>query len=307
MAWAALELLTDHFWPVTLFAFGPRWLLAPPAFLLALAIPFSDARRRGRAFVLLVVASSILVFGVLDGRLGLARASGHQSLRIMTQNVGGNSRLTARALNQLMDVQDIDIATLQECGIPAAEIVRLGWHVHANHHQCLISRYAIEVVDVRDPMDVWRAGGSGGIVRYELQTPLGRLNLLTLHLETIRDGLEAVLVRKWEGLDELAANRRQSDIESGLARAWSERGTGALIVTGDFNLPVNSAIYRRHWGHLGNAFSACGRGFGYTKRTRWFGVRIDHILMSDEWRCTGARLLDGPQGDHTALVELVRY
>jgi endonuclease/exonuclease/phosphatase (EEP) superfamily protein YafD len=54
------------------------------------------------------------------------------------------------------------------------------------------------------------------------------------------------------------------------------------IVAGDFNLPVESAIYRTHWGDLRNAFSRAGIGTGYTKHTRYWGVRIDHVLASGD-------------------------
>ena len=76
-----------------------------------------------------------------------------------------------------------------------------------------------------------------------------------------------------------------------------------IVVAGDFNLPVESAIYRANWGDLRNAFSNCGRGFGHTKFTSLFGIRIDHVLTSDPWRCADARVLPSPYGgDHAPLV-----
>src|SRR4029079_7248164 len=118
-----------------------------------------------------------------------------------------------------------------------------------------------------------------------IDTPLGRLNLLNVQLETIRDGLESILVDKFRGIPAFNANRAEAGYEALLAREWSRRGVGDLIVAGDFNMPVESAIYREHWGDLRNAFSVCGQGFGHTKLTSWFGIRIDHVLMDGHWRC----------------------
>jgi hypothetical protein len=53
------------------------------------------------------------------------------------------------------------------------------------------------------------------------------------------------------------------------------------LVAGDFNLPIESAIYRQYWGDYTNAFSRSGIGTGRTKSTRLFGVRIDHILVGE--------------------------
>jgi endonuclease/exonuclease/phosphatase (EEP) superfamily protein YafD len=105
-------------------------------------------------------------------------------------------------------------------------------------------------------------------------------------------------------LPQFAANREESRRESRSARAKIGRSPSApFVVAGDFNLPVESAIYRADWGDLGNAFSMCGRGFGHTKFTGLFGIRIDHVLMSAQLRCVDARVLSSPYGgDHAPLV-----
>jgi endonuclease/exonuclease/phosphatase (EEP) superfamily protein YafD len=80
-----------------------------------------------------------------------------------------------------------------------------------------------------------------------------------------------------------------------------------VVVAGDFNLPVESAILRNHWRSYDNVFSRCGRGLGYTKFTSLFGIRIDHVLTSPQWTCTGARVLRSPYGgDHAPLIADLR-
>ena len=51
---------------------------------------------------------------------------------------------------------------------------------------------------------------------------------------------------------------------------------------GDFNLPVESTIYRTHWQHFTNAFEEVGNGLGWTKQEgKLLRIRIDHVLMND--------------------------
>jgi endonuclease/exonuclease/phosphatase (EEP) superfamily protein YafD len=126
---------------------------------------------------------------------------------------------------------------------------------------------------------------------------------LNVHLQTIRGGLEALGVQQWRALPQFAHNREEAASESRAARERTKGGTEPMIVAGDFNLPVESAIYRANWGDLRNAFSSCGRGLGHTKFTSLFGIRIDHVLTSNQWRCADARVLANSYGgDHAPLV-----
>jgi len=139
--------------------------------------------------------------------------------------------------------------------------------------------------------------------RFQIETPAGPVQLLNVHLSTIREGLEGLRDEGWRGLPRFAANRDEAARQSRMARERTRHDRVPLVVLGDFNLPIESAIYRDNWGDLHNAFSDCGRGFGYSKFTDWFGIRIDHVLMSPHWRCADARVLSSPYGgDHAPLV-----
>jgi endonuclease/exonuclease/phosphatase (EEP) superfamily protein YafD len=71
---------------------------------------------------------------------------------------------------------------------------------------------------------------------------------------------------------------------------------------GDFNLPVESAIYRANWAGFTNAFSQQGLGFGYTKHTRWHGIRIDHVLARSGWDIERAWVGPSAGGDHLPVI-----
>ena len=87
----------------------------------------------------------------------------------------------------------------------------------------------------------------------------------------------------------LDAEIEQRRLESEDAHRWAGNLASPPILAGDFNMPVDSTIYRRYWAEFRNAFSDAGLGFGYTEwpriRGRLFGVRIDHVLTGPGWRC----------------------
>ena len=90
--------------------------------------------------------------------------------------------------------------------------------------------------------------------------------------------------------------------ESEMARQLAAESIGPVIVAGDFNMPVDSALYERYWSGLQNAFSIAGLGYGQTKFTRFYGIRIDHVLASREWQILTARVGPNLGGDHRPLV-----
>src|SRR4029079_6713607 len=75
-----------------------------------------------------------------------------------------------------------------------------------------------------------------------------------------------------------------------------------LVVLGDFNTPVESRIFRDHWGDLADAFSTAGFGLGMTKYNGWIRARIDHVLTSDAWHVDGAHVGPDAYSDHRPLL-----
>jgi endonuclease/exonuclease/phosphatase (EEP) superfamily protein YafD len=279
----------------------PRWPLAVPLALLLVALAL---RHRRRATLLAVCAGVLLVLGpIAGGELpGLSyRPGSARSLRIMTANVATYSKSPDAALALAAELE-VDIAVFQECSFQLPALPPAGWHVHRDYLLCVISRHPIVATDARDPREFWAVEGSGLMHRYEIDTPVGRVKVVNVHLETPRDALVALRDRRLRGIDDARRNLAGRDNESRVARAYAGDGSGYLIVAGDFNMVQASAIYRRHWDDLQNAFGAVGLGFGFTKYTRWHGSRIDHILLGPAWTPRRAFVARALGKDHRPVV-----
>jgi endonuclease/exonuclease/phosphatase (EEP) superfamily protein YafD len=124
--------------------------------------------------------------------------------------------------------------------------------------------------------------------------------------------LEAVL-NKQTGIDlsrvaELEAVVRLRANESAKVSRWIAGFSGPKIVMGDFNMPIESRIWRRDWADLADSFSAAGCGFGFTKiseKRGWsYGARIDHVLSSPPWLCQTCLVAGDIGSDHLPLIAL---
>jgi endonuclease/exonuclease/phosphatase (EEP) superfamily protein YafD len=98
------------------------------------------------------------------------------------------------------------------------------------------------------------------------------------------------------------SNAISREIESRVTSRWAVQGQLPLLVAGDFNLPVESRIYRESWGGFINAFSRSGRGFGFTRFNGWIRVRIDHVLAGPGWRVDRAWVGPDVGSDHRPVV-----
>jgi endonuclease/exonuclease/phosphatase (EEP) superfamily protein YafD len=299
--WLAIDVLADRVWFATLAAFGPRWWAAIPLAPFALVLPILSRRVAQPVFYILTFTGCALLLGTLDLRLGLASDSGPRVVRVLTHNLGG-SRVSAEALDRLLRAQEVDVAALQECPFYDNAPARLGWHFFYGGDLCVASRFPFTVLDDADPGSKWRRGDRVPL-RLAMDGPALSFQLLNVHFETIRNGLEPLGLDVRERLSRLDANRRISMQDSRSAGDRLKDTVGPVLVVGDFNLPVESAIYRANWGAFRNLFSDCGLGFGYTKHTKLFSVRIDHVLASEHWTCVAARVVSSPYGgDHDPLV-----
>jgi vancomycin resistance protein VanJ len=299
----------DRSWLGTVALFGPRWLLLLP---LALLAPAALLLRR-RDLVPLGLAATIVLFPVMGLRTGwrsLLAGEAESELRVATLNAAGDPAAVLRLIPQLEHAQ-VDVAAVQECSRYVPELVGYlhGWRVLLDGSFCLLSRHPAEIVDVLEFEELERVrasglGGTSGGMRYAVMTPGGRVELVNLHLETPRKGLESLRY----GLDAapVADNLLLRQIESRRASDWIGGGGDFLVVLGDFNMPVESAIYRESWSGYQNAFSRTGRGLGMTKDNGWIRVRIDHVLAGREWEVLRSWVGPDVGSDHWPVFAALR-
>lgn len=312
--WACLVLTSERWLPATLLAYGPRWPVALP---LTLLVPLA-LLRAPRALVPLAVASAVVLWPVMGFRASMATFGRSMpptplpgTLRVLTYNTFGGS-LVADRLDDVMSLHP-DVITLQECGerlfAALARVPTL--HVMRYRSLCTASRWPIVAQDSlprSDPTMSSAAGNRGAALamRYEIATPYGPLRIVNVHLETARYGLQgftpgdglvpdnlqqlrrataAVVEPNPSATEALAINTEIRANESRRASAWARTGSGGssapTIVAGDFNLPVESTIFRTQWSAFTDAFESKGTGFGFSKHEgALLHIRIDHVLTN---------------------------
>ena len=287
--------LGDVWWPATLLLFGPRWILLLP--LVAL-VPLALLRRRGIGALLL--GTAVVIGPVMGFHAGIRNWLGAPpaTLRFMTFNVEGGNEISLAVLDSLK----VDIATFEECGPRLAQRVTRAarWHTAVRFNLCFLSRWPITAVDTLGAWQLGNQGFSGFVASYTVDRDGHPMHVVNLHLDTPRKGLEPL--RAGSGADPIRTNIGIRDIGSDRARNWVRAIPGPLLIAGDFNMPVESRIFRRYWSDFTDAFSQAGVGFGGSRVLRRFRVRIDHILLGDGWRATRAFVGPDLGSDHRPVI-----
>jgi len=272
----------DLWWPATLLLFSPRWVAALPLVLLLPAAGLLRRRALGpllAAFV--VVAGPVMGFCIPWQRL-LSDPPQGKRFRLLTCNMHYHKEGSV-PLERLVAATRPDIVVLQEWrGSEESPAFSGGaWNTHDVRGLFLASAYPLRRAT---QFGSDSTGEDGSIMRYELETPAGTVNVFSLHLASPRDGLAKMVHKRGTAPDDLEAGSqlrwRQSEY---LARVADV--SGPVLLAGDFNTPPESAIFRSLWGRYTNAFSFAGWGWGYTFSGARTLVRIDHILTGPGWHC----------------------
>jgi endonuclease/exonuclease/phosphatase (EEP) superfamily protein YafD len=279
--WTTVAMGSDRWCVATVLMFGPRWLWAAP---LAILLPVAAVWRR--RLLILILAIMLLALGPVTGfclpwcRWQPAEPSTFH-MRVLTCNVH-RGELKPDDLGHYIAQTMPDVIALQDWTSKNEKAVfwQQDWHIRRVEEICLASRFPINRVE---DISGETSDNHGALIDFELETPIGPLHFLNLHLASPRSGLEDVLDR--EGLAELKANSERRRRQSELARDWAGWQTGPLLIAGDFNTPTDSTIYQAIWSSYMNAFSRAGFGWGHTYYTRRTSIRIDHLLAGSGWDC----------------------
>jgi vancomycin resistance protein VanJ len=285
-------------WYAMVILYAPRWIWALPCIVL---LPLGLVKIRK---LLLPEGLSLLL--VVWPIMGLcipwrAPAGDTPQWRIVTCNVGG-AAVDAEQLRALLRNLEADVIVLQECSAELAEMVAADgdWHKHQAHQLVLLSRWPIAEAEVyRSQFSSW---GAYRAVRYQLDAQPGPISFVNLHLETPRDGFEALIHAEPGAIEQIRAQTDRQSKEAQAVADIARHSNEPSLLAGDFNLPVESSLYRNAFGGYRNAFSCAGWGWGSTKFTRWHGIRIDHVLASDEWNIQRCWVGADVGSDHRPVI-----
>lgn len=301
--WGLVRFEIDTWWPATLLGYGPRYLLGAPLILL---FPLSLWKFR-KGIVPLSAAGLLIAWPIMGLQLPLRGAPPESSkvLKIISANMGGGC--STDRLMSIIEQEAPDVVLLQEYSARRNHKIfsDLGWSIDFRGGLFCASRFPIVKVEtvLLDPKASWEIR----VARFEIAGPDGEIQLFNIHLETVREGLQEVIDDKLDGLPVLEENSRSRLRESQAVSQWVRSFAGPKVILGDFNMPADSAIYRECWSLFDNAFSARGFGYGFTKFTRYFGIRIDHVLSDRSWETLACRVGPDLGGDHRpVLAELIR-
>ncbi len=301
--WWAHWSYVDDWWLPTVLSFGPTYLYFAP---LALLVPAAVVWHR-RSLCPLTIASLIILFPIMNLRFGPIfvgqPSSDSQPLRILTCNVFRQKNLAR--LKAVIEAEKPDLVLLQEAPAEAVEALDLGegWHSKQWGELVIASRCPItKSSEHSSPASSYRQL----MLTCEIATPANPVRVSCIHFMTLRPGLSAVLERNRNSPRIVTENNaeRWSDALYVGDHLGDDDGT-FTILAGDFNTTTEGQILRKLRPYWRNAFSDMGRGFGWTKRTRWHGVRIDHILASEEGRFQDCRVLEDIGSDHRPVVATV--
>jgi vancomycin resistance protein VanJ len=306
-----LHVFADRWWLGTVLAFSPRWMVAWP---LGVLLPFVIVWRRRLLWP--IAATVVVIFWPIMGWETpslLPTAEGVADFRILTCNVGGG-HVEAWQFPLLITRYSPDVMLLQECPGEFAIDWPAGWTETRAGSLVVASRMPLKQLFAAEnhyPPSQWPP--VNGLV-CEVESSAGKFSICNLHLRSPREGL-ATVADRWVLVN---PSRRKAvedeieyrDAESRDLRARLKSIESPLIVAGDFNMPCESAIYRRHWGDFANGFSERGWGFGYSKAT-WigpisFGTRIDHVLSSQRWAVERCWVATEIGSDHLPVIADLR-
>ncbi|WP_182864781.1 endonuclease/exonuclease/phosphatase family protein [Rhodopirellula sp. JC639] len=294
--------LNSH-WLITVFLFSPRWVVALPLLLL---VPLT-LLVRWRLTPVYLIHTGLILFPILDFQLPRSPATSTEAtptIRVLTCNVGGGT-LDDRRLIELLREHQVDVMLLQECTQAVADPLmgQLGWNHRQMHHVLIASPLPLSQPRIlgRQPRANFNAVAAIGC---QLTLPQGdRIQLASIHLPTFRPALEKIQNFDFQhgpdAIDRLGQTRR--GISMRVAEAVGDVNF-PTILAGDFNVPVESVFYRDYWSPYQNAFSIAGSGLGYTKYTRFHGIRIDHILADKNWDVLSAQVGPDLGGDHRPVI-----
>lgn len=317
---AGLALLTwgnaagpERWWWSSLNLYLPQWLWALPGLGL-LATAFAHRRRWAWLPALGVawVAGPLMGFcwSAPRGEPVRTRAVG---VRLMTYNVkwarrsaSAIAREIATARPDLLLLQDAQAVLDTEVAASLREysIVQSGQYLVA-------SRYPLEAPEIRPFPGAPLRSTAFEYFRCRARIGATAVSVYDVHLLTPRSGLLAVRHEGDQGLGDWESNTAARLLQAAVLAGALRAESGPVLLGGDLNAPIQSMVCQALAGAgLADAFSAAGRGYGYTYghllRLRHDYLRIDHLMASRHWELLDCWTGGGEGSDHRPVIAELR-
>jgi endonuclease/exonuclease/phosphatase family metal-dependent hydrolase len=311
LAFALMYFAGDIWWPATMLLYGPRWILLLPIIpLLPLAL-----WRRPRLLIPLVLSIGIGLGPFMGFRwsFGPSAQTPGNVLRVLSCNIGG-SDFNSTKLSQIVRELDVDIVCLQECPREVKLDLPPEWHEVQPGGIAIFSKYPIQQQEIITGMHLPDTWPKNSMLPCIVETPLGNIVFNGIHLPTPRFGLLNMLDRrmginpfKTDVLNAESQNRWHVSLHARNAVNGQRLPT---IIAGDFNMPVESTIYRVSWDDLNNALDSAGRGYNWTTSQNLHGIplhiRVDHILTRNGATPMVAEIAESIGSDHLPIIADIR-
>ena len=283
------------------------WLLLPATVAVAVGWPLGAPARWATLATLALVGTAGMG---LSWRVGEPATAGQARLRLMTWNSktvqaserpGGIDALADEVARQRPDVvvmQDANALRHRHATAPSAPMWGLPF-VWAEGQYLVASRFPLEAC----------AQASAGTLLYarcRVVAPVA-FELVTAHFESPRAGLMAARREGIEGVDSWEANLSTRMEESRALARVLFAVPRPMVLAGDLNAAESSDVVQRLLaGGLRDAYSAGGRGYGYTYghtlRPAFSFLRIDHVLVSSEIAVLGCFTGTATASDHRPVI-----
>lgn len=318
--WGFVAMDNGARWQMTLFLFSPRWAIALP---LLVIFPLCLFKSR-RSLWIALLSACIIVFPLCGLQVHFNNPPDDDnddntlSLKLLTCNLGEGAPDIDRLVAMAREYQ-IDVIALQECSWSSSTPLfdQLGWQFQQKDNIAIGSRFPLGEAEViaQQPPSHYNAVAA---VACELALPSSigsddvsatkdlaestKVEIIAVHLPTFRPALEKI-----RGLDFTAGNEinllgAEYRMVATAIRQRADQFESPTVLAGDFNIPIESYCYKEQWDEYQNAFTAVGKGFGFSKYTRLHGIRIDHVLVDPQWKILSAVVEEGLGGDHRPVI-----
>lgn len=312
--------VSETSWIGILLTYAPRMPYIVPSLMLIVASLCWHRESLGINIVAAAIAAVPIMGFVVPWEpmmRGSAKLERSATLKIVSCNVQEFKPNFRKVLNEISAINP-DVVALQEA---LAEDPDLAQHFREWHHLhvgnfWVGSKYPMKLLS---QCEVTQFEGRLAGVVIELETPKGPVALADIHLMTARRGLTEISrqsLLNGDGTQELEAHEGERYLEAIDLRAAVDAACGdrPLIVCGDFNTPVSSNLFYKHWGDLQSSFDVAGFGLGYTSPCKGNKIwphnfpwaRIDHILCSKDFTVHRCQIGTSDGSDHRLIAATIQ-